>query len=305
MADETPTPPQASRTCPDCGHACAPTQRRCTNCGAAVGRRRPLPRRTPLIAALIVAAVGGGAVVVAQAEVTDRASAVASTTPDPASAPIPVLPPPLPEAARQTSTKPKPPPVEQDPGNPLEIPALDAPVVQQAQDERATDSGGDGANVPTDTKADPNDLKDEKRIKVRRAFNFDPKQRVGAEFGKPKAAIDKRSRTVWDVSVPGDGEPFGVGIVLDLGETHRVAQLRISTPTPGFGAVVYHADAEDRPEQLDDTWNRAKKIPSVRDELEVPLADEPVWARYILVLLTTPRSDADTRVAIGNLEVLP
>ncbi len=44
---------------------------------------------------------------------------------------------------------------------------------------------------------------------------------------------------------------------------------------------------------------------NVSDDVVVPLSDEPEWARYILVWLTTPRSDSDTRVALSNLEVLP
>lgn len=297
-----PTQPSPG-LCPDCGAAVQRGQRRCTNCGGAVAQRRLLPRRTPLIAAIAVAAIGGAAAVVAQAEVTERATEIAATTPD-AAGPIPVAAGELPPAERRTHTPPKVEEPDEEPPNALEIPTLDTPVVQEASEARG-DGGIDGENTDDDVGPDPDDLDDPERIKVKKAFNFDPKQRVGVEFGKPKAAIDKRSRTVWDVNVPADGQDFGVGIVLDLGETQRVSTLKISTPTPGFGAVIYRADAEERPEQLDDTWTRTEKVRNVRDELELPLADEPVWTRYILVLLTTPRDPQDTRVAIGNLEVLP
>ncbi len=130
--------------------------------------------------------------------------------------------------------------------------------------------------------------------------------RVGVEFGEPKAAVDKRTRTVWDVNVPADGQDFGVGIVLDLGSTKRVSSLRIQTPTPSFGATIYRADAPDLPLKLDDkAWVKAATVKSVSDDVVVPLSDEAEWARYILVWITTPRSADDTRVALSNLEVLP
>ncbi|MBO9532634.1 MAG: zinc ribbon domain-containing protein [Solirubrobacteraceae bacterium] len=306
-SDETRTTPV--RSCPDCGARVQPGQRRCTNCGASVEQRRRLARRTPLVAALVVAALGGGAAVVAQAAVTDQATLDASAPADPASAPVQVAGNPLPAAEKPTSTAPKAPEVDV-PANTsptLEIPSLDSDVVGQANDERNDDTTSkDGENTDDDTKANPDDLGKEKKLKVKKADNYDPNLRVGVEFGEPKAAIDKRQRTVWDVNVPADGQEFGVGIVLDLGSTKRVSSLRIQTPTPKFGATIYRADVPDLPEKLEDAaWEEAATVKNVSDDVVVPLSDEPEWARYILLWLTTPRSDSDTRVALSNLEVLP
>ncbi|MEH3054929.1 MAG: zinc ribbon domain-containing protein [Patulibacter minatonensis] len=307
-SEETRTTP--ARSCPECGVAVQQGQRRCTNCGASVEQRRRLPRRTPLIAALAVTAIGGGVAVVAQAEVTDQASIDAAAPADAASAPVQVAGNPLPtaNAKKPTSTAPKLPEVDTPKASTpsIEIPKLPSDLISKASEERNQSKDPDGENVPSDNGADDKDLQDEKKIKVKKAANYDPLARVGAEFGEPKAAIDKRQRTVWDVNVPADGTDFGVGIVLDLGSTKHVSSLRIQTPTPGFGALIVRADAKELPASIIDTnWKQAATVEKVSDDVVVPLSDEPVWARYILLMLTTPVAADDTRVAISNLEVLP
>lgn len=307
MAEPSPTSAASHRTCPECGTAVQERQRRCTNCGASVDAlRRRIPRRTPLVAALAVAGIGTGAAVVAQAAVTDEASLNASAPADTASAPVQIQYPPLPDAKRPTSTPPKPDAPAPSTDTELTIPSVDDQVGTVVTPD--TNDGPDGTPVPSDTAADPDDLNEVKTIKVKRATNYDPEQRVGVEFGNPKAAIDKRSRTVWDVNVPADGQPMNVGIVLDLGETKRVRELRIGTPTPRFGAVFGRAETEEIPPTVDDdNWTSAGKVDEVSDDLVVPLtrSGDAKWARYIVVFLTTPPGPNDTRVAISNLEVLP
>ena len=303
-----------ARACPDCGMAVSHGQRRCTNCGASVDTLRRLTRRTPLIAALTVAALSGGAVVVAQAAVTEQASIDASAPADAASAPVAVAGAPLPAAKKPTSTAPKIETPTVAPSTPtLQIPEVDQDLLDQAAKARedaaeaaAKENKKDGTPVDEDTVADPDDLQDPKTLNIVRAINYMPVQRTGVEFGKPKAATDKRSRTVWDVNVPADGQPFNVGIVISLGkEARRAAELKIQTKTPGFGATVYRSDAESVPDTLD-AWTKSADIETVSGDMTVSLADgEAKWTRYILVYLTTPRSADDTRAEISNLEVLP
>ncbi|MBJ7470522.1 MAG: zinc ribbon domain-containing protein [Solirubrobacteraceae bacterium] len=297
----------APRACPDCGAAVAQGQRRCTNCGASVDARRRLPRRTPLIAAVSVLGLSGIAVVVAQAAVTEQAGVDASAPADVASAPVAVQGPALPAPSGPTSTPPK---IESAEIPESTTPTLNIPAITPTTPSTdTTNSGPDGDPVDDDTAADPDDLQQAKTIKVKRAKNYDPLERAGVEFGKPKAAIDKRSRTVWDVNVPADGEPFNVGIVLDLGdEAKKVAELKISTPTPKFGAVIYRADSAEIPATVDDKeWKLVSSLETVSDDVTVPMSEDgdTKWARYILVFLTTPISPDDTRAAISNLEVLP
>lgn len=310
VPDQSQAP--AQRSCPDCGAAVQQGQRRCTNCGASVDARRRLPRRTPLIAAVSVLGLAGIGVVVAQAAVTEQAGIDAAAPADVASAPVTVAGNPLPGPTGPTSTPPK----VDEPADTgvagttptLDIPSVDSDTLGTTPTDTDTNSK-DGKPTDEDKPADPNDLQDEKKIKVVNARNYDPMQRAGVEFGKPKATIDKRSRTVWDVNVPADGQPFNVGITLDLGdEAKKVSELKIGTPTPKFGAVIYRADTEEIPETVDDKeWKLVKTIESVSDDLSVPMSEDgdTKWARYILVYLTTPISPDDTRAAISNLEVLP
>lgn len=302
--------------------AVAPGQRRCTNCGASVDTHKRLPRRTPLVAALAVAVVSGGVVVVAQAAVTEKSSIDASAPADVASAPVTVVGTSLPPAKKPTSTAPatSTPDVNVPAGSTPDITIPSSPTdllkaaerARKAAEKAAKDAAkkaketGDGENLPEDTTPTSPDLQDPKHIKVVHTENYSPEQRAGAEFGKPKAAVDKRNRTVWDVNIPADGQPFNVGIVLDLGEVKHVSSLKIRTPTPGFGAVIYRSDADEIPEKIDDRWTRAAKIDSVSDDLTVPITKgDPEWARYILVYLTTPIAADNTRAAISDLEVLP
>jgi predicted nucleic acid-binding Zn ribbon protein len=310
MAASSDEPREPVPSCPDCGMAVSPGQRRCTNCGASVEARRRLPRRTPLIAALTVAALSGGIVVVAQAAVTEEASIDAAAPADAASAPVSVAGAALPPAKRATSTAPKveePPPAPSTPS--LDIPTVDDDLLDQAakaRDEAADANSKDGEPVDADKKADPDDLDEPRTVKIVKAINYEPVKRLGVEFGKPKAAIDKRSRTVWDVTIPADGQPYNVGIVLDLGdESHRVSSLTMGTPTPGFGIELYRSDAEEVPDTLED-WTKASDPTTASDDTILPLtADDPKWARYVLVYLTTTASADVTRAAISNLEVLP
>ncbi|MDO9353462.1 MAG: hypothetical protein Q7T55_07195 [Solirubrobacteraceae bacterium] len=310
MAASSDEPREPVPSCPDCGMAVAAGQRRCTNCGASVEARRRLPRRTPLIAALTVAALSGGVVVVAQAAVTEEASIDAAAPADAASAPITVAGAALPPAKRATSTAPK---VEETPP-PATTPSLDIPTVDddlldkaaEARDEAADANSKDGEPVDEDKPADPDDLDKPRTVKVVKAINYEPVKRAGVEFGKPKAAIDKRSRTVWDVTIPADGQPYNVGIVLDLGdESRRVSSLTLGTPTPGFGIELYRTDNEEVPDTLEE-WTKASDPTTASDDTILPLTpDDPKWARYVLVYLTTTASAEQTRAAISNLEVLP
>jgi cytoskeletal protein RodZ len=142
-----------------------------------------LARRTPLVAALAVLALGGGAVVVAQAEVTDRAAQDASAPADVASAPVAVVGNPLPAAKKPTSSPPKLPaatlPAATTPA--VTIPSLTTGSGTQTNGNGNTPSK-DGENLPEDGKADPNDLTAEKKLKVKRTDNYDPALRLGVEF---------------------------------------------------------------------------------------------------------------------------
>jgi hypothetical protein len=138
------------------------------------------------------------------------------------------------------------------------------------------------------------------------ASTYDPTKRAGAEFGPAANAIDKKSTTVWDVSVPADGKPIGAGLVLDLGKPYDLRALQIATPTKGFRVELYGAvDAKELPEDiLDKRWEHLTDIKQVADGKVVSLLKKSEnKQRLLLIWITAPAEPTDPRVAIGNVTV--
>jgi len=324
--------PEHDARCLNCQTRYQPGQERCTACGAAlIAPARP-SRRGPIGVVAAVVVIAAGAVAVAQASATDNAqrtvavAVVRSTTPQD---PVPATSAPLPPATKPTSSPPKAVPVASSPTSGITIPGTSAPLIAQqqaaakaeaklrAEAKKQQEAAAKATNPTTPattattpksggtTATSPITFDDKKKLRVTKVIQYNPNNRVGAVFGDASAAIDDNVRTVWDVTVPVDHQPVGVGLVLDLGQTKRVSSLKLGTPTPGFGAVVYYADASSLPPQLDNSWTRAKKIKSVNNGMEVQIADTPQWARYVLVWFTNPSDPANPRVAISELELLP
>ena len=88
------------------------------------------------------------------------------------------------------------------------------------------------------------------------AQTYDPTKRAGAEFGPAALAIDAKPDTVWDVTVPADGQPIAAGLVIDLGKPYALRSLRLDTPTDGFTVEIYGAkSAKQLPEDvIDKRW---------------------------------------------------
>ena len=144
-------------------------------------------------------------------------------------------------------------------------------------------------------------------LKADAASTYDPAKRRGAEFGPAKNAVDGKSGTVWDVVVPADNRPLGVGLVVNLGAPHKLSSLTIDTPTSGFRLEIYGAvDAKQLPaDVLDKRWIHLTDRKAVQDGATIPLAGKGKDAKVQLVLLhfTQPAEPTDPRVAIGGIEL--
>ena len=137
------------------------------------------------------------------------------------------------------------------------------------------------------------------------AKTYDPAQRAGAEVGPPANAVDGKPKTVWDVTVPADGNPIGVGLLVDLPSPQALRSLRIATNTPGFSIEIYAAvDTGELPtDVLDKRWQHLTDVKSVQDGSPIVLkgkGDAPKYQRF-LVWVTKPGEPTDPRVAIGEL----
>ena len=137
------------------------------------------------------------------------------------------------------------------------------------------------------------------------ARTYDPTQRAGAEFGPAALAIDAKADTVWDVTVPADGQPIGAGLVIDLGKPYALRSLRLATPTDGFTVEIYGAkSAKQLPEDvIDKRWIHLTDKKFVLDGEPILLKGKGDGAKVQLVLLhfTTPADPDDPRVAIGDV----
>jgi hypothetical protein len=139
------------------------------------------------------------------------------------------------------------------------------------------------------------------------AQTYDPIKRAGAEFGPAAYAIDAKADTVWDVTVPADGQPIGAGLVIDLGQPYALRSLRLDTPTDGFTVEIYGAkSAKQLPEDvIDKRWIHLTDKKFVLDDEPIVLKGKGDGAKVQLLLLhfTTPADPDDPHVAIGNVKL--
>jgi hypothetical protein len=138
------------------------------------------------------------------------------------------------------------------------------------------------------------------------ASTYDPGKRAGAEFGPAKLAIDKSQKSVWDVTVPADGNPIGAGLMLDLGKPYALRALKIATPTNGFRIELYAAvSAKETPlDVLDKRWQHLTDIDEVQDGKPVSLLKKAKGKFQLLLLyVTDPADPSDPRAAIADVTV--
>ncbi|MDQ3676818.1 MAG: hypothetical protein M3401_08465 [Actinomycetota bacterium] len=134
---------------------------------------------------------------------------------------------------------------------------------------------------------------------------YNPDKRAGAEFGPAANAVDASTSSVWDVTVPVDNDPLGVGLVIDLGALYTLRSLTISTPTSGFDVELYAAKGKKLPpDVLDRRWDHLTDRANYADGTSISLkgrADGKV--RFINLWFAEAADAKDPRVAIGNVKV--
>jgi len=204
------------------------------------------------------------------------------TTKPPAGATNTPLPPP------SSTPSPQPPAAANNSANPPATPLADT------ADDDAASSSTAAANAPVTIGF----AKDAART-------YDPLKRAGAEFGPAAFAIDAKADTVWDVTVPADGQPIAAGLVIDLGKPYALRSLRLDTPTDGFTVEIYGAkSAKQLPEDvIDKRWIHLTDQKFVLDGEPIVLKGKGDNAKVQLLLLhfTTPAEPDDPRVAIGDV----
>jgi hypothetical protein len=259
-----------------------------TAAAPSTGSASPIVAETP---PAVAPPVGPG--VIAPPGATGPGTTVAPLVPGAAPQPIiPATKPPLP--ATNTPVAPAPSPAK--PGAGPTGPTGPAPATSK------TPSKGARGPQATAKRAAPQVIK----LKPDAARTYNPAKRAGAEFGPAAQAIDAKPDTVWDVVVPADGQPLGVGLLVDLGAPYALSSLKITTPTPGFRVELYGAvDGKELPEDIfDKRWIHLTDRKAVADGRTISLKGKGDGAkvRVFLLHLTMPAERSDPRVAIGDLE---
>lgn len=210
------------------------------------------------------------------------------TPPPAAGSKLPVIPPTRPVTPPANQAVTPPPPVTPTPGTTPSKGATTPPATQQKPSTQAA------AVAPQVIK-----------FKSGAAKSYDPGKRVGAEIGPAGNAIDGKPDSVWDVTVPADNNPIGVGVLVDLGAPYALQSLRIATNTPGFHVELYGAvDAKEIPaDVLDKRWQHLTDSKSVEDGAPISLKGKGQADKFqlFLVYVTKAAQAVDPRVAIGEL----
>jgi hypothetical protein len=313
----------ADFACQSCGASMKPGQDWCLECGGAAPGRlgaRPGWRAAFTVVALTLLLVVG-AVVASYAALTSDAERDAAAPSSGSGAPI---------AAQPPAAAPTPAPIAPiapgatGPGTvpPAVVPAPGAvtPIVPTTPPAPATNVP---VKPPTAAQAPPPLVKPSSPADAKpaappapkpeiispkddAASTYDPAKRAGAEFGPAANALDKSPKTVWDVTVPADGEPIGAGLLIDLGKPYALRALKLATPTPGFHVEVYGAvSAKETPADiLDKRWEHLTDIKHASDGKLVSLLDKSKDKLALLLLYVTAPADAsDPRAAIGDVSV--
>jgi hypothetical protein len=134
---------------------------------------------------------------------------------------------------------------------------------------------------------------------------YDPEKRAGAEFGPPGNILDAKKSTVWDVTVPADGEPLGVGLVVDLGARYALKSLKMSTVTAGFDIELYGAKGTKiPPDILDARWDHLTDRVNYPDGKSIDLESKGDGkVRFVALWFAEAADDQDPRVAIGDVKI--
>jgi hypothetical protein len=132
---------------------------------------------------------------------------------------------------------------------------------------------------------------------------YDPYGRPGAEIGEPRWAVDGKDKTVWDVVVPADGQPIGVGLLIDLGSRQTPGSIEITSPIEGYKVEVYAARRRAPSQITSEAWQHVTDVAAVKEDQTIPLGAVKGKVRRLLLWITTPARPEDPRAAISELTV--
>ncbi len=308
--------PATGPVCPKCGHAMAPEQDWCLNCGAAapgsVGGAgwRPAAGIAAITIALVLGAAAAG---VAALSKKSPAAPVTTTT-------VAQVAPPTTPAATTPSTPTTPlPGVTTPPKIPLKAvtplpattltpttPATPAttPAETKAKEE-AGKTGGSGTE-----KKEPEPI----LLDTNAAQTYNPYAYPAANFGDPSLAIDGDSSTGWTAQVnPATAPRLAEGLLIDLKTAQKLSAVKLVTTTPGMIVQVYGANGHTIPSSITDkAWvTLSHSLTIKKRHARIGLHNKKKSYRFVTLWISrAPASavgtpEAPGRVTVNELELLP
>ena len=286
----------------------APGQDWCLQCGAgAPGSLSSGGWRSGaaiLVGALLLALIAAGAAVAALSKGTTHTTTVAAvaripapttpvtpaattpttpaltSTPAPKTtvpAPVPVTPT-VPKAATTTATTP-------------------STTTTTTAKETETTTGGEGSESQTSAIL----------LDTNAATTYNPYNYSASNFGDPSLTIDGDTSTAWTAEVEPDKAPkMAVGVVLDLGQSQKLAEAALVSKTLGMRVQLYGTTAKTPPNSITDpAWvPLSHSLVTSKKNTKIKLLNTTKAFRLVVLWISAaPKSAVGTEQAPGHVAV--
>jgi hypothetical protein len=314
----------AQSGCVSCGAPMRSGQDWCVHCGAGAPGSLAAPSSDARTVATVLAAVAllvAGAAAAAYAAFgksgAKRHSAVALvhtpavslSTPQPASPPAAITPPPaVPKAGALGALKTRSPLVK--PSKPLvgtgaKSPAATTPsttrttttpTVSGTKTQPASETGTPAAKPAAPIVLDTN-----------AASTYNPGASPASWFGDPSLAIDGETATSWTAQVdPATAPRMAAGLLIDLKSDQKLSALELTTATPGMTIQVFASIAAVAPHSITDpAWVHLTKPLIVKQrKMRIALSDPKQAFRFVTTWISkAPASAVGTPAAPGRVRI--
>ncbi len=316
------TPPQGAETptanrgpvCSNCGHAMAPEQDWCLNCGTATagsvagsGWRPALGIAAITIALVLGAAAAGVAALSKKTPATPVMTTTLAQAPPVTTTPTVATTPTTPTTGVTTPPKI---PLKAVTPPPASTPSTaSTPTTTTAEEtkakEEASKTGGSGSE-----KKEPEPI----LLDTNAAQTYNPYGYPASEFGDPSLAIDGDSSTGWTAQInPANAPRLAEGVLIDLKTAQKLSVVKLITTTPGMVVQVYGANGHTIPGSITDkAWVPLSHSLTIKKRhARIGLKNKKKSYRYVTLWISrAPASavgtpEAPGRVTVNELELLP
>ncbi len=313
-AAEAPAP-AGGPVCSNCGHAMAPEQDWCLNCGAAArgsvggaGWRSAAGIAAITIALVLGAAAAGVAALTKKSPATPVTTTTVAQAPPPATSTPGVTTPSTPTTSVPAVTTPPKIPLQAVTPPPATTPPATTPTTTPAETkakEEAGKTGGSGGE-----KKEPEPI----LLDTNAAQTYNPYAYPADTFGDPSLAIDGDKSTGWTAQVnPATAPRMAEGLLIDLKTAQKLSAVKIITTTPGMIVQVYGANGHTVPSSITDkAWvTLSHSLTIKKKHSRIGLRNKRKSYRFVTLWISrAPASavgtpEAPGRVTVNELELLP